>query len=170
MKIWILLFLPITVFAASIDDNDIITNNGNAYIVSTVVNAGVGFRSIAQLWNPIESGKSIYLDKITATHGYCSALSGMDMRANNVPLGTAYRNGTNKNLSISSQSIAQLRVAHVVEPVPDFPIYEFFPGNCWTTNTIELIPPVLIPQGRGAYMANGNNNANMPITFEYREY
>lgn len=164
------LALSFQIFAAGIDENDTTTDNGNAYIVSTVVNAGAGLRSLAQLWNPAGSGKVVYLDRVVVAHGYCAGLSGVDMRFGSVPFGFVFANGSNKNLSIVTQSVAQLRAAHQNAPVTNFPIYEFFPGQCHTTDVIDVVPPIRIPAGMGVHMANGNDNANMPVTFEFREY
>lgn len=166
---FLFLVFPITTFSA-ISENDIIVDNGNAYIVATVVNAGDGFRSVAQLWNPVGSGRVVYLDKVTLSHGYCAAKSGIDLRSNSSPMGAVFINGTNKNFSISAQSITQLRSAHTTTPVSDFTMYEIFPGECYKDRTILFLPPLRIPSGRGAYLATGNNGANMPITFEFREY
>ena len=165
-----ILMLITTLVHADISINDIITDNGNAYIASNITEGGSGFRSVVQLWNPAESTKVIYVDKITLAHGYCAGLSGMDLRVNTTPLGGTVFYATNKNLSISTKSTAQVRLAHMVEPVTDYPIFEFFPGSCHKTEVIELIPPVKITPGHGLYAANGNNNASAIATFEFREY
>lgn len=157
------------VFAAT-DESDFITNNGNAYIVATVVNAGAGFRAVGQLWNPEGSGKTVYLDKVTVAHGYCMSESGVDLRISTVPFGAVTINGTNKNLSITAQSVAQLRAAHVTAPVPGYTMYEIFPAKCYVNSTVSFNPPFRIPPGNSVYVATGNDNSNMPVTFEFREY
>lgn len=166
----VFMFFSLPCYGSSIDKNDFITDSGNAYIVATVVDAGGGFRSIAQLWNPLGSGRIVYIDKASVAHGYCAGNSGIDLRFNTSPLGAVTLNGSNKNLAITAKSVAQLRAAHVTAPVSNFTVYEIFQGACYKTHTVEFVPPIRLPEGTGAYFANGNDGANLPVTFEFREY
>ncbi len=165
----ILFFLPVLTFAG-LSDNDPIVNSGNAFAATHVQVGAAGTRAVVIIYNPVNSGKNIYLDIVHIAHSAFED-SGCDFRVINSSVVNLIANGINKKLG-AAQSTAEIRAGNVSPgSIPGSPfLYE-----CWIQYSFDdrgyvFKPAILIPPGYGVNVASSRDGAYFIVSFQFREY
>ncbi len=167
--LFILLLIPLFAFAG-LSDNDPIVNSGNAFTATYVQPGVAGTRAIVILYNPVNSGKNIYLDIVHIAHS-APEDSGCDFRVIDSPVVNLVGNGVNKKLG-AAQSTAEIRTGNVSPgSIPGTPTFY----ECWIQHSFDdkgyvFKPAILIPPGYGVNVASSRDGAYFIVSFQFREY
>ncbi len=141
------------------------------YVASLVVDAYVGARSFAGLYNKPDSGKIIQLDKIVCTHSY-SDTSGFDLRYTTNSIGTKRDVVRNKVVgdaeSLTSEVYWGNCIAGELPPNANI-LYEMWPGTRFKDGIYEFKKPFIIKPGRQATLCAAHDATYLVCTFEFTE-
>jgi hypothetical protein len=148
--------------------NDHIVESETAFIGIVVVSPWAGARSVAQLWNPPESGKSLYVDRIEWAHSL-SGPGGCDIRAYSQVYGTLRENPFNKKLG-GPASVAEARWGNTPggQLIGDI-LYECWRPKGFDDTGYTFDPAIIVPPGKGVVVAAANDGAHLIVSFQFRE-
>ena len=157
-------------FVSAVAD-DTITDSGNAFSASVVVDAWTGANAFAYLYNPSNSGKTVYVDKIVTTHNASvQGGSGCDIRSHNSHRGTFRTFGKNKFIGLADSS-AKLMYGNVMP----HEIFGSIVYECWQPARLhdghyEFKEAFRLPPGYGIAVWSAHQGTYLIATFEFREY
>lgn len=157
--------LPLAGADSGVDStfNDGVTEAGEAFSARSTAGPAAGVNSSVQLWNPLASGKALYVDGVDFIH--LTATDRIEMRSATAALATLVGSGFNQNLG-SSPSAAELRIAAAA--AAGTVIQE----GCSLVNVAyqwKLDSPIRIPPGRGLTVCSFAVNVLVVATFRWRE-
>lgn len=147
--------------------NDSVSEQGQAFSQRSTAGPTVGQQAIVQLFNPVGSGRALYVDGVDALN--LTATDRLEMRQHNVALGAgvvAPAGGFNQNIG-GAAGAAQLRIV-TSGAGPGSVIQE----GCALVNVLfqwKLDSPIRIPEGWGLHVTAFTANTLIVVTFRWRE-
>lgn len=150
--------------------SDAVVDGGYAYFGSIVVAQWTGARAAAAIWNPVGSGKVVYVDRIVLAHGNGSQNDGCDLRILTAAWGSLQGPGHNKRLELGT-GVAELRWGNLLaSELPTPPYYECWMGPKLNDHTYDFTPALRLAPGYGLMVPSSSDNTIMVLSAQYREY
>lgn len=148
--------------------NDSVTENNEAFMGSAVSGIISGQRSFVLLWNPVDSGVDLWVDRIVAANSKATA-SAADLRPVDQPYGTVHLNGFNKALG-RPRSKAEIRAGHMPSlPLVTGRMHEYWLSAPSTDEAYPMNPPVKVPPGHGLFVSQWVASEHTIASFQWRE-
>lgn len=147
--------------------NDDITNSGRAFVGSAV--SELGQRAFVQLWNPADSGRDLWVDKIVVVNSQSSIPSAADLRPSTSPLGTVHLHGFNRLLG-DAQSKAEIRAGNIPAlPLVTGRMHEMWLSGPYTERVYAFDPAIKVRPGHGLLVAQWVPDEKTIASWHWRE-
>lgn len=147
--------------------NDAVTDSENAFMGMAISDTNGGIGNV-QLWNPLSTGKLLYVDKVII-NGDTNV--GADIRFCKAAAGTLFPDHSRNKKIDGPAPKAEIRT-YTGNPPMDYPynrpVQEVWMGGLNNDRAYTFDPPILVPQGRGILVGMAGNSKCF-ASFQWRE-